>query len=141
MQLTPMTPDPGDAGQWLTGTSEGVIAKQCDAPYRPGERTGMVKIKRVRTADAVVAAFRFGKEEGTLGSLILGMYDDDGQLRIVGHTSGFKAKEKRELHGEAGAVQDRRARLRRAEPMEVRRGARVGGAARPSWSSRWRSIT
>jgi ATP-dependent DNA ligase len=97
VELTPMTPDSDDAGQWLTGTSEGVIAKQCDAPYRPGERTGMVKIKRVRTADAVVAAFRFGKEEGTLGSLILGMYDDDGQLHIVGHTSGFKAKEKREL--------------------------------------------
>jgi ATP-dependent DNA ligase len=99
VQLTPMTPDPGDAGQWLTGTSEGVIAKECEAPYRPGERKGMVKIKRVRTADAVVAAFRFGKEEGTLGSLILGMYDDDGQLHIVGHTSGFKAKEKRELLG------------------------------------------
>jgi ATP-dependent DNA ligase len=97
VELTPMTPDTGDAGQWLTGTSERVIAKQCAAPYRPGERTGMVKIKRVRTADAVVAAFRFGKEEGTLGSLILGMYDDDGQLHIVGHTSGFKAKEKREL--------------------------------------------
>jgi ATP-dependent DNA ligase len=97
VELTPMTPDMDDAGQWLTGTSEGVIAKQRDAPYRPGERTGMVKIKRVRTADAVVAAFRFGKEEGTLGSLILGMYDDDGQLHIVGHTSGFKAKEKREL--------------------------------------------
>jgi len=97
VQLTPMTPDADDAGQWLTGTSEGVIAKQCEAPYRPGERTGMVKIKRVRTADAVVAAFRFGKEEGTLGSLILGMYDDDGALHIVGHTSGFKAKEKREL--------------------------------------------
>jgi ATP-dependent DNA ligase len=97
VELTPMTPDAADAGQWLTGTSEGVIAKQCDAPYLPGERKGMVKIKRVRTADAVVAAFRFGKEEGTLGSLILGLYDDDGQLHIVGHTSGFKAKEKREL--------------------------------------------
>jgi ATP-dependent DNA ligase len=97
VELTPMTPDAGDAGQWLTGTSEGVIAKQANAPYRPGERTGMVKIKRVRTADAVVAAFRFGKEEGTLGSLILGMYDDDANLHIVGHTSGFKAKEKREL--------------------------------------------
>jgi ATP-dependent DNA ligase len=97
VQLTPMTDDTGDAGQWLTGTSEGVIAKQCDAPYRPGERTGMVKIKRVRTADTVVAAFRFGKEEGTVGSLILGLYDDDGRLHIVGHTSGFKAKEKREL--------------------------------------------
>jgi ATP-dependent DNA ligase len=99
VQLTPMTDDTGDAGQWLTGTSEGVIAKQCDAPYRPGERTGMVKIKRVRTADTVVAAFRFGKEEGTVGSLIIGLYDDDGQLHIVGHTSGFKAKEKRELLG------------------------------------------
>jgi ATP-dependent DNA ligase len=99
VQLTPMTNDTDDAGQWLTGTSEGVIAKQCDAPYRPGERTGMVKIKRVRTADTVVAAFRFGKEEGTVGSLILGLYDDDGRLHIVGHTSGFKAKEKRELLG------------------------------------------
>src|SRR3954463_3997052 len=99
VQLTPMTPDPGDAGQWLTGTSEGVIAKECEAPYRPGERKGMVKIKRVRTADAGVAAFRFGKEEGTLGSLILRMYADDGELHIVGHTSGFKAKEKRELIG------------------------------------------
>jgi ATP-dependent DNA ligase len=97
VQLTPMTNDTDDAGQWLTGTSEGVIAKQCDAPYRPGERTGMVKIKRVRTADTVVAAFRFGKEEGTVGSLILGLYDDEGGLHIVGHTSGFKAKEKREL--------------------------------------------
>jgi ATP-dependent DNA ligase len=74
-----------------------VIAKRADAPYRPGERTGMMKIKRVRTADAVVMAFRLGKEEGTVGSLILGAYDDDGGLRVVGHTSGFKAKEKREL--------------------------------------------
>jgi ATP-dependent DNA ligase len=97
VQLTPMTPDAEDAGQWLTGVSEGVIAKRARAPYSPGERTGMMKIKRVRTADAVVAAFRFGKEEGTVGSLILGLYDDDGQLHVVGHTSGFKAKEKREL--------------------------------------------
>ena len=57
----------------------------------------MVKIKRVRTADCVVAAFRMGKESGTVGSLILGMYDEDGQLRVVGHTSGFSAKQKREL--------------------------------------------
>ena len=53
VQLTPMVADAADAGQWLTGTSEGVIAKQADAPYQPGERKGMVKIKRVRTADAV----------------------------------------------------------------------------------------
>jgi ATP-dependent DNA ligase len=57
----------------------------------------MMKIKRVRTADTVVVAFRFGKEEGTVGSLILGMYDDDDGLHVVGHTSSFKAKEKREL--------------------------------------------
>ena len=76
-----------------------MIAKEADCPYKPGERTGMVKIKRVRTADAVVAAFRYGKEEGTVGSLILGLYDDDGDLRIVGHTSSFKAQQKRDLIG------------------------------------------
>jgi ATP-dependent DNA ligase len=97
VQLTPMVEDPEGAAGWLTGNSEGVIAKQANAPYKPGERTGMTKIKRVRTADLVVQAFRFGKEEGTVGSLILGAYDDDGNLRVVGHTSGFKAKEKREL--------------------------------------------
>jgi ATP-dependent DNA ligase len=97
VRLTPVTSDPEDAGEWLAGTGEGVIAKEAHAPYRPGERTGMVKIKRVRTADAVVAAFRFGKEENTVGSLILGMYDDGGELQIVGHTSSFRAKQKREL--------------------------------------------
>jgi ATP-dependent DNA ligase len=97
VQLTPMTPDRDGAGTWLTGQSEGVIAKQAAAPYHPGERTGMLKIKRVRTADTVVAAFRMGKEPGTVGSLILGLVDDDDNLRIVGHTSGFTAKQKREL--------------------------------------------
>jgi ATP-dependent DNA ligase len=97
VELTPATGDPDAAGQWLAGTGEGVIAKQASAPYRPGERVGMVKVKRVRTADAVVAAFRFGKEPGTVGSLILGMYDDDGELHVIGHTSSFRAKQKREL--------------------------------------------
>lgn len=97
VQLSPMTPDREAAGEWLTGASEGVVAKQASEPYRPGERTGMCKIKRVRTADAVIAAFRFGKEEGTVGSFILGMYDDDGELRVVGHTSSFRAKQKREF--------------------------------------------
>jgi ATP-dependent DNA ligase len=95
--LTPLTADPGAAGEWLAGTGEGVIAKESAAPYRPGERTGMVKVKRVRTADAVVVAFRFGKEPNTVGSLILGMYDDAGELHVVGHTSSFRAKQKREL--------------------------------------------
>jgi ATP-dependent DNA ligase len=97
VELTPVTDDRQTADAWFGPGSEGVIAKEGTAPYRPGERTGMVKVKRVRTADAVVAAFRFGKEEGTVGSLILGMYDDDGELHVVGHTSGFRAREKREL--------------------------------------------
>jgi len=95
--LTPCTAERGGAEEWLTGSSEGVIAKEAAAPYKPGERTGMIKIKRVRSADAVVAAFRFGKEPGTVGSLILGMYADGGELHIVGHTSSFRAKQKREL--------------------------------------------
>jgi ATP-dependent DNA ligase len=97
VQLTPMVADEHGAGAWLTGHSEGVIAKRCEAPYKPGERTGMVKIKRVRTADVVVQAFRMGKAEGTVGSLILGLYDDEDDLHVVGHTSGFTAKQKREL--------------------------------------------
>ena len=102
LELGPVEESPSvrttdEAGQWLTGNSEGVVAKEGAAAYLPGQRKGMVKIKRLRTLDAVVAAFRYGKEEGTLGSLILGLYDDDGQLHVVGHTSGFKAKEKREL--------------------------------------------
>jgi ATP-dependent DNA ligase len=96
VHLTPWTLDPADAEPWLRG-AEGVIAKELGAPYRPGERTGMVKIKRVRTIDAVVHGWRPGKEEGTVGSLILGLYDDGGKLHTVGHTSGFKAAEKRAL--------------------------------------------
>ncbi len=100
VQLTPSTDDPKAAEVWFTGRSEGVIAKEADARYLPGERTGMLKIKRVRTADMVVMAFRFGKEENTVGSLILGLFDDEaGELRVVGHTSGFTAKQKRELLG------------------------------------------
>ena len=96
IDLTPMTFDVADADPWLRG-AEGVIAKELDAPYRPGERTGMVKVKRVRTIDAVVHGWRPGKEEGTVGSLILALYDESGSLRVVGHTSGFSAKQKREL--------------------------------------------
>ena len=96
VDLTPTTADPGEAAPWLQH-AEGVIAKRAEARYCPGERVGMVKIKRVRTMDAVVMGWRPGKEEGTVGSLILGLYDDDGRLREVGHTSGFRAAEKRAL--------------------------------------------
>ena len=96
VDLTPTVLAPDGAQEWLEG-AEGVVAKRLDAPYSPGERTGMLKIKRVRTIDAVVQGWRPGKEEGTVGSLILGLYDEAGELRTVGHTSGFSAKEKREL--------------------------------------------
>ena len=96
VDLTPASEDPAEAQPWLQG-AEGVIAKRQEAPYRPGERVGMVKIKRLRTIDAVVQGWRPGKEEGTVGSLNLGLYDADGRLRNVGHTSGFTAKQKREL--------------------------------------------
>jgi ATP-dependent DNA ligase len=97
VELTPLADSLAKAAPWLE-SGEGVIAKQLDAPYRPGERKGMVKVKRVRTADCVVVGWRPGKEEGTVGSLILGLYER-GALRVVGHTSGFRAKEKRELIG------------------------------------------
>ena len=74
-----------------------MIAKELDSPYLPRRAQGMVKVKRVRTIDAVVVGWRPGKEEGTVGSLILGLYDADGELHVVGHTSGLKAKQKREL--------------------------------------------
>ena len=96
VDLTPQVEDAADAEAWLHG-AEGVLAKERRAPYRPGERVGMLKVKRVRTIDAVVVGWRPGKEEGTVGSFILGLYDDAGKLRVVGHTSGFSAREKREL--------------------------------------------
>ncbi len=95
IELTPLTLEAAAAEPWLAG-GEGVIAKELDAPYRPGDRKGMAKIKRLRTIDAVIAGWRPGKEPNTVGSLILGLYDGE-TLRVVGHTSGLKAKEKRDL--------------------------------------------
>jgi ATP-dependent DNA ligase len=86
-----------DAATWLEH-AEGAIAKERSAPYRPGERKGMVKVKRVRTIDAVLVGWRPGKEPETVGALILGLYDGD-ELRVVGHCSGLSAAEKRRLVG------------------------------------------
>jgi ATP-dependent DNA ligase len=96
VDTTPLTRDPEQARPWLR-SGEGVVAKDVSAPYRPGERTGMVKVKRVRTIDAVVAGYRPGKEPDTVGSLILGLYDQQGRLHVVGHSSGLRAAEKRTL--------------------------------------------
>ena len=83
------------AKQWLA-KAEGAMAKDRMAPYEPGKRRGMAKVKRVRTIDAVVVGWRPGKEAGTVGALILGLYDGE-DLRVVGHCSGLTASEKRRL--------------------------------------------
>ncbi|HUE28715.1 MAG TPA: ATP-dependent DNA ligase [Solirubrobacteraceae bacterium] len=101
VSVTPLTRDPAEAEPWL-GSGEGVVAKDLRATYRPGERVGMVKVKRVRTIDAVVVGYRPGKEVGTVGSLILGLYDDAGQMHVVGHSSGLRAAEKRALVDKLG---------------------------------------
>src|SRR5829696_7547287 len=96
VELTPLVKSATKAEPLLL-SGEGVIAKECDAVYKPGQRKGMVKVKRVRTIDCVIVGWRPGKEEGTVGSLILGLYENGGRLRPIGHTSGLKANEKREL--------------------------------------------
>ncbi len=95
IEVSPLDPDPAQAERWLRST-EGTMAKQLDAKYEPGKRRGMAKVKREREIDCVVLGWRPGKEEGTVGSLILGLYDGD-ELRPVGHISGFTAAEKRGL--------------------------------------------
>jgi ATP-dependent DNA ligase len=100
VELMHSTASVKEARKWLE-RAEGAIAKEVSAPYRPGERKGMAKVKRVRTIDAVVVGWRPGKEPETVGALILGLYDGD-QLRVVGHCSGLTAKEKRRLVGFLG---------------------------------------
>jgi len=95
LELTPLTPDAGQAERWL-GSIEGVMAKDLSGPYVQGKRKGMAKVKRERTIDCVVMGWRLGKEEGTVGSLILGLYDG-GELRTVGHISGFSKAAKQSM--------------------------------------------
>jgi ATP-dependent DNA ligase len=100
--VTPMTDDPAVARDWFERFEgaglDGVVAKRDELPYQPGVRS-MVKIKHLRTADCVVGGFRWNKgEEGrSVGSLLLGLYNSQGVLHFVGHTSSFKADEKRAL--------------------------------------------
>jgi ATP-dependent DNA ligase len=89
------------AEAWLAGGGDGdldgVIAKRLDLPYRSGERDGMRKVKRHRTADCVVGGFRYASAGGGIGSLLLGLYDDDGLLNHVGFTSSLRADERKGL--------------------------------------------
>jgi ATP-dependent DNA ligase len=90
--LSPLTRNVATARRWLSGRSglDGVIAKRGNERYRSGERFGMRKIKRLRTADCVVGGFRYASSgAAVVGSLLLGLYDDDGLLHHVGFTSSF----------------------------------------------------
>lgn len=94
--LSPATTDCSRAIDWLKrsgGALDGVVAKRLDQPYRFGERV-MVKVKQHRTADCVVGGFRYAEKTPEVGSLLLGLYDDQGLLHHVGFTSGIPAKER-----------------------------------------------
>jgi ATP-dependent DNA ligase len=98
--LSPATIDLKDANRWFnnpTETLDGVVAKVREARYQSGERTGMQKIKHIRTVDCVVGGFRYGTNSKMVGSLLLGLYDDDGLLHHVGFCSGLKAADKKAL--------------------------------------------
>ncbi len=100
VQLSPATTSIRCAQKWFDsvgGNLDGIVAKRLDAPYRPGERTAMEKVKLVRTADCVVGGFRYGAAGRQVGSLLLGLYDDQGLLHHVGYTSNIKAQERPEL--------------------------------------------
>ncbi|HXM33519.1 MAG TPA: ATP-dependent DNA ligase [Chthoniobacterales bacterium] len=100
LRLSPATTKLTTAKKWLEkvgGNLDGVMAKQLDAPYASGERTAMVKVKQIRSADCVVGGFRYATGSRLLGSLLLGLYDDDGLLHHVGFTSAFKVSERRAL--------------------------------------------
>jgi ATP-dependent DNA ligase len=95
VRLSPVTADPGRARRWLE-EHEGVMAKHVHGAYTPGRRE-WVKVKRERTADCVVAGFRWNAARPTLGSLLLGLYDDRARLRHVGVCTSFTAKRREEL--------------------------------------------
>jgi len=96
IRLSPITNDLSVARKWFRmGVAlDGVIAKLRDLPYQSGERTGMQKIKRQRTAECVVGGFRYLAKEPLVGSLLLGLYNDEGKLDHVGFTSSIKDEDR-----------------------------------------------
>jgi ATP-dependent DNA ligase len=111
LHLTPLTRDRSIASEWLARFEgaglDGVIAKRAEQTYQPGKRA-MIKIKHQRTAECVVAGFRFHKEgPGTLlGSLLLGLYDAEGTLHHVGVTSSFTMARRKELVAELAPLRE-----------------------------------
>jgi ATP-dependent DNA ligase len=106
LQLSPVTLERETAVKWLQhsgGALDGVVAKQRDLDYRPGERA-MVKVKQQRTADCVVGGFRYAERKRVVGSLLLGLYDDEGRLDHVGFTSAIPANERMQLTSDLEAL-------------------------------------
>jgi ATP-dependent DNA ligase len=126
--LTPQTEDPDEAERWFDTFGplglDGVIAKLATLKYVPGERV-MVKVKKIKTADCVVVGYRLSKSGDGIGSLLLGLYDDADVLHFVGHTSSFKAEERRRLLQELQAL------------VKKRPSMAEGGGRHPGGGSRW----
>ena len=100
VRLSPVAADVRTARKWLDaagGGLDGVIAKRADLEYRSGDRTGMQKIKKIRTADCVVGGFRYASKKKIVGSLLLGLYDESGVLDHVGFCSAIAESERRDL--------------------------------------------
>jgi ATP-dependent DNA ligase len=101
VRLSPATREYDTAKKWLTELAatgfDGVVAKELERAYASGERKAMRKIKAIRTCDCVVGGFRYASKGGEVGSLLLGLYDDDGKLNHVGFSSSFAAPERKKL--------------------------------------------
>jgi ATP-dependent DNA ligase len=124
VRLSPQTDDAGLARRWLGGREDGldgIMAKRLDMPYRAGERSAMVKVKRLRTADCVVGGFRYASRGATIGSLLLGLHDEEGLLHHVGFTSSFDARRRADL----------------ARKLEAIAGGRGFAGRAPGGPSRW----
>jgi ATP-dependent DNA ligase len=114
-RLSPASLKLKDAERWLAsagGGSDGVIAKRLDLPYQAGNRDGMQKIKRYRSADCVIGGFRYGENlqagRKVVGSVLLGLYDADGLLHHVGFSSAIKTKDKPALTDKLEALKSDR---------------------------------
>jgi ATP-dependent DNA ligase len=102
LEQSPASDDPAQAERWMKEYAafgcDGVVAKRAGEPYHSGDREAMQKIKRLRTADCVVGGFRYASgAPGTIGSLLLGLFDKDGLLHHVGFTSSFTAAERKDV--------------------------------------------
>jgi ATP-dependent DNA ligase len=140
LHLTPVTRDPKLAAEWLARFEgaglDGVIAKHDVALYQPGKRA-MLKIKHARTADCVVAGFRWHKSgpDTLIGSLLLGLYDRENVLHHVGVTSSFTMQRRAELASELAPLREG---AWEAHPWRAWAKAEEGGSTRmPGGPSRW----